>query len=79
MFNKTIHNDNSVTTIHTKPQPHWKFVKFAYGNSEDVNGKSYWSGSFINSDDFIIHEVTHVIETMSSSSHETVYIWYEDK
>ncbi|WP_025731337.1 hypothetical protein [Heyndrickxia ginsengihumi] len=60
------------------PKTGWKIAVFDGKNSTTINGKEYWHTDFINSGDFIIHEVVCVMNVEIGSAREYFHIWYEE-
>ena len=57
-----------------QPEKGWRFVEFS-SDSVEVNGTEYFFRSFINSGEFIIHDVVAMKQTYGMLYH----VWYENK
>lgn len=67
-----------------KPEKHWKFIKFEGSRPNEIDGEKYHYETFINSEKFIIHDVTTIIQlhdTNDSTPYARNYfhVWYERK
>ena len=76
MFDKSIEVKAEPTFFRTQPKENWKFVVFNDGSSEQIDGEDYWYKSFINSDKFIIHDVTTILTGDRRYMSTTYHIWY---
>lgn len=62
-----------------KPKENWKFVKFDNYNRVTIDDDRYTFQSFINSGQYIIHDVTTIVDTKNTYTRNSYYVWYEPK
>lgn len=65
-------------TYRISPKENWKLAIFDNGNAT-INDETYYISSFINSDEFIIHEVISMINQKGYSNRAYFHVWYENK
>lgn len=59
------------------PKKGWRFIEFDGKNPSKIDGVEYSPARFINSDQFIIHEVICFMKVEIASARDVFHIWYE--
>lgn len=67
-------NDQNYQMYRIQPGDKWRFVEFA-NEPVTISDNEYSFNSFVNSGDFIIHEVVAIKQKYSVLYH----VWYEEK
>lgn len=73
---KNVYNKPNI--FNTKPEKNWRFIEFD-GGTRKINGETYFYEHFVNSDDYIIHDITTIVNTTGNYNKITYHVWYEPK